>query len=396
MRNEQDCTNDAPLAGMKVVDFSSMIAGPYCSRMLADLGAQVIKIESLDGDFIRNSPPLRDGQSTYFGSLNCGKQSIALDLKNAKAGAIARELVKRADILVENYRPGVMARLGLDYARLAPDNSRLVYCSISGYGQTGPDAERAAYAQVVHAASGHDLAQLYYQDGQDRPQNSAIFTADILTGVFAVTAIQAALLQRERTGRGQSVDATLMESMLNLMVYECQEAQFPEAKRRTIFRPLKARDGFVMVMLATSANFLNLCDALNQQAWKTDPRFNSVQARRENWDELMSLIGEWTAERGAAECESVLNAASVPCARYKTVREAMSDPNLHARGSFASVRDAAGEFLVPNLPYRMEENGARVRGHVPRLGEHTQSVLAQELGMDVQTIAELKAAGAIL
>lgn len=379
-----------PLSDISVLDFSSMIAGPYCSRVLADLGAQVIKVEPTHGDHVRTLPPLRDGCSAYFGHLNSGKQSIALDLKQVESAALARTLAKGVDVVLENFRPGVMARLGLDYARLAADNPRLIYCSISGFGQNGSDARRASYAQIAHAASGHDLAHAYYQDGQEQPPNVGIFTADVLTGVYAVTAIQAALLQRQRTNRGQHLDVTLIESMLNLMVYEFQEAQFPAVQRRSVFRPVKACDGFVMIVLVSPANFVNLCDAIGHPEWKSDPRFATVPARRENWDELMSLVGAWAQVRSAKECEESLNAAGVPCTQYRTVREALADPNLRARGSFEKVSDAAGAFFVPNLPYRLDFNGAHAREPVPALGQHTDGILRNQLGLDEDEIARLR------
>lgn len=385
-----DKGRDEPLSDIRVLDFSSMMAGPYCSRMLADLGAQVFKVETLDGDHIRTQPPLRDGCSAYFGHLNSGKQSIALDLKKPESAALARKLANGVDIVLENFRPGVMARLGLDYARLAADNPRLIYCSISGFGQTGPDAQRAAFAQIVHAASGHDLAEMNYQDGQSKPPNVGIFTADVLTAIFALTAIQAALLQRQRTQRGQHLDVTLIESMMSLMVYEFQEAQFPSDKRRFVYKPVKARDGFVMIVLVSPANFVNLCNAIGHPEWLKEPCFATVQARRENWDEMMALIGAWTQERSAKECEEFLNAAGVPCTQYRTVREALADPNLRARGSFGQVSDAAGSYLVPNLPFRMDNDGARARAHVPALGEHTTEILKKELGLDESEIAKLR------
>ncbi len=174
-----------PLQGIRVLDFTAMIAGPHCARLMADLGAEVIKIEGLEGDLIRARPPLRDGNSTYFGALNCGKKSIAIDLKTKAAKTIIHDLAKLSDVVVENFRPGVMARLGFDYATLAEHNPKLVYCSISGYGQSGPGATRAAYAPIVHAASGYDAANLSYQVQQDTPASTGIFVADILSGAYA-------------------------------------------------------------------------------------------------------------------------------------------------------------------------------------------------------------------
>ena len=192
-RNAADVSTKS-LEGLRVLDFSTTIAGPHCSRMLADMGAEVIKVESAEGETMRHRPPLRNGSSTVFGQLNAGKKSLVLDLKSPAAIDAVRRLVATADILVENFRPGVMRRLKLDYDSLQALNPRLIYCSISGYGQTGPSAELPAYAPVIHAASGYDMAHLSYQPGRTRPDYCGIYHADVLTGVYAFGAISAALL----------------------------------------------------------------------------------------------------------------------------------------------------------------------------------------------------------
>ena len=188
-------------AGLRVLDFSTTIAGPHCTRMLADMGAEVIKIETEEGETMRTRPPVRNNCSTAFGQLNVGKNSLVLDLKSPEGLEAVRRLVATADVLVENFRPGVMRRLKLDYAALHGLNPKLVYCSISGYGQTGPSAELPAYAPVIHAASGYEMAHLAYQPGRSRPDYCGIYHADVLTGVYAFGAISAALYQRTRPGR---------------------------------------------------------------------------------------------------------------------------------------------------------------------------------------------------
>ncbi len=182
--------------GLRVLDFSTTIAGPHCTRMLADMGAEVIKIETAEGETMRTRPPVRNHFSTAFGQLNVGKKSLVLDLKSSDGIDVVRRLVASADILVENFRPGVMRRLKLDYAALRELNPKLIYCSISGYGQTGPSAELPAYAPVIHAASGYEMAHLAYQPGRSRPDYCGIYHADVLTGVYAFGAIAAALYQR--------------------------------------------------------------------------------------------------------------------------------------------------------------------------------------------------------
>ncbi|SKA34140.1 Crotonobetainyl-CoA:carnitine CoA-transferase CaiB [Enhydrobacter aerosaccus] len=360
----------APLAGMRVVDFTSMIAGPYCARLLADCGAEVLKIEEPHGDHMRSRPPLRDGHSAYFGHLNAGKKSLVLDLKSDTGRKAALELVKGSDVVLENFRPGVMRRLGLDYAALAGIKRDLVYCSISGFGQTGPRAQQPAYAPVIHAASGFDHTQFTYQDGQDRPAKTGIFVADVLAAVYAFGAIQTALIGRLRHGHGQFIDVALMDSMLNLLVFECQEAQFPSDTRRPLYVPMRARDGFVIVAPVNQRNFEQLADAVGHSEWKSDPRFATVSARTAHWDALMAAIEEWTAPRPARSCEETLMAAGVPCSRYLTVAEALADPQLAARGALARVRDGAGEFLVPNPPFRFADGSVGVGSTVPELGAH--------------------------
>lgn len=388
-------TRAGPLDGLKILDFTIMMAGPLCTRLLADVGAEVIKVEAPEGDHIRTRPPLRDGHSAYFGQLNCGKRSIALDLKQPDAVAVARRLAARADVVIENFRPGVMKRLGLDHDTLKADNPGLVYCAISGFGQTGPAASKPAYAPVIHAASGFDLANLYYQDGQERPAKTGIFIADVLGGVYAFGAIQSALLERQRTGRGQSIDVSLMDCMLNMMVYECQEAQFPSERRRPLYKPLFAKDGYVIVAPVSQNNFERLTDAVGHPEWKADPRFATIGAREQNWDLLMSLVETWTRERPALECETILMAAGIPTSRYLTVGQALQDPHLAARGSLAHIDDGAGRFTVPNAPFRFSGGGVGARPFVAALGGDGPDILRRLLGCSDGEIDALQRSGAL-
>jgi crotonobetainyl-CoA:carnitine CoA-transferase CaiB-like acyl-CoA transferase len=356
---------------------------------MADLGAEVIKVEGLEGDLIRGRAPLRDGNSTYFGALNCGKKSVAIDLKSEAAKAIICDLARICDVVVENFRPGVMARLGFDYATLAKHNPKLVYCSISGYGQSGPGATRAAYAPIVHAASGYDAANLSYQLQQDYPAATGIFIADILSGAYAFGAIQAALVQRERTGQGQAVDVSLMDSMLNLMVFECQEAQFPSEQKRPVYRPMKTMDGHVIIAPISQKNFEQMADAMQRPDLKTDVRFSTNQARVQYWTELMAIIEQWTERRTGIDVESIMDANSVPCSRFLTVADAMKDPQLAERGSLSRISDGAGEFLVPNAPFQFSTPTAAGPA-VSELGADSREVLSNLLGLSNGRIDELR------
>jgi crotonobetainyl-CoA:carnitine CoA-transferase CaiB-like acyl-CoA transferase len=384
-----------PLQGIRVLDFTAMLAGPHCARLMADLGAEVIKVEGLDGDLIRARPPLRDGSSSYFGALNCGKKSLAIDLKSKDAKAIIHKLARLSDVVVENFRPGVMARLGFDYAALSQHNPKLVYCSISGYGQSGPGATRAAYAPIIHAASGYDSANLTYQTGQDTPASTGIFIADILSGAYAFGAIQAALVHRERTGQGQAIDVSLMDSMLNLMVFECQEAQFPSEQKRPVYAPMKSVDGHVIIAPISQKNFEQMADAMQRPELKTDARFATGPARVKHWTELMAVIEQWTSKRTGREIESIMDANSVPCSRFLGVADAMKDPQLAERGSLAEITDSAGKFLVPNAPFQFLATPAAAGPSVSGLGADGTDVLSGLLGLSGESIEKLRRDGVL-
>jgi CoA:oxalate CoA-transferase len=384
-----------PLQGIRVLDFTAMLAGPHCTRLMADLGAEVIKIEGPEGDLIRGRAPLRNGHSTYFGALNCGKKSLAIDLKSSAAKQIIHGLAKVCDVVVENFRPGVMARLGFDYATLAGLNPKIVYCSISGYGQAGPGATRAAYAPIVHAASGFDAANLSYQTEQEYPASTGIFTADILSGAYAFGAIQAALVHRERTGQGQAVDVSLMDSMLNLMVFECQEAQFPSDQKRPVYVPMKTRDGHVIIAPISQKNFEQMADAMKRPDLKADARFSTGQARVQHWGELMTIMEQWTEERSGIEIESIMDANSVPCSRFLTVADAMKDPQLAERGSLSEIRDRAGPFLVTNAPFQFLGTPAAAGPSVAALGADGTEVLSGLLGLSSESIDALRRDGVL-
>lgn len=366
-----------PMAGLRVLDFSIMMAGPYCSRMMADLGADVLKVEPAAGDPMRGGLPRRAAHSAYFAHLNAGKRSVVLDLTQEDARHAARELAAEADVLVQNFRPGVADRLGIGYEKLRERNPRLIYCSISGYGQTGPDAARAAFAPIVHAGSGLDLAAMQHQHA-DKPLNTGIFTADVLTAMYALIGVQAALAARARAGvgAGTHVDVTLFESMLNLMPFEVQEAQFPLAAPRPVYEPVRAQDGFLMIVVITDRNFENLCAAIGRPELRSDPRFAASRERSENRAALMAAVQAWTVQRSAVEGERTLGDAGVPCGRYRSVREALDDPVLAHRASLAAVHDAAGELLVPKLPFRFGDLRPGVQPGVPGLGEHTAQALS--------------------
>ena len=370
---------NSALDGLRVLDFTTTIAGPHCARMLADLGAEVIKIEAPEGDMMRTRPPLRNGASTSFGQLNAGKKSVALDLKSPDAVEAVRRLVATADVVVENFRPGVMRRFGLDYEALRPIKPDLIYCAISGYGQTGPSAALPAYAPVIHAASGYDLAHMAYQGGgARRPDYCGIYIADVLTGTYAFGAITAALYQREMTGQGQMIDVSMLESMLSLTLSEIQAAQFAVAPPgRPVFGPIATKDGYINLSIASERTFQNLAAASGHPHWLTDPRFAEYTNRRANWGELIDELELWSKELATSEVQAVFDRHGVPSSPYRTVKEAMADPQIAHRRSLAEVRDAGGTFLALNPPFRMSAAAVAARPFVAALGEHTNELLAE-------------------
>lgn len=366
------------LAGLRAVDFSTTIAGPHCARMLADMGAEVIKIETAEGETMRNRPPMRNGCSTTFGQLNVGKKSLVLDLKSPEGIEVVRRLVASADILVENFRPGVMRRLRLDYATLHALNPKLIYCSISGYGQTGPSAELPAYAPVIHAASGYDMAHLSYQPGRSRPDYCGIYHADVLTGVYAFGAISAALYQRAVTGSGQHIDVSMLESMLSLTLNELQWSQFEvQPPARPMYGPTETLDGFVMVAIASEKTFQGLVKVIGHPEWVDDPRFANYSDRRNNWAHLMDGVEAWSRSVTTERCLAELNKEGVPSSAYRTVAQALSDPQITHRRALSEVEDGGGTFKVLNLPFRM--SGAKVAAgkRMSTLGEHTRALLME-------------------
>ncbi len=373
--------------GLRVLDFSTTIAGPHCTRMLADMGAEVIKIESVEGETMRTRPPVRNGCSTAFGQLNVGKKSLVLDLKSPDAIEIIRRLVADTDVLVENFRPGVMRRLKLDYDSLRELNPKLIYCSISGYGQTGPSAELPAYAPVIHAASGYEMAHLAYQPGRSRPDYCGIYHADVLTGVYAFGAISAALYQRHGSQEGQHIDVSMLESMLSLTLNELQWSQFEvKQTQRPMFGPVETSDGYVMLAVASEKTFQSLIKVIGHPEWIADSRFAKYSDRRDNWAELMNGVETWSRTLTTEKCLTELNDHGVPCSAYRTVAEALKDPQIAHRGALSEVRDGGGTFKVLNLPFRMSGTTVSAAKRMSTLGEHTVALL-KEAGLSQDEIA---------
>ena len=366
----------APLDGIRVLDLTMFLAGPYCTRLLADLGAEIIKVEPESGDFLRRTPPRQNGASRYFGQINCGKKSITLDLKSAEGRAAFCRLAADADVLIENYRPGVMRRLKLGYEEIARINPDIIYCSVSGYGQSGAAAERAAFAPIVHAACGFDMVQFDYMQGAlERPMRNRNATADVLAATHAFGAIATALFQRERSGEGQRIDVTLIDCMFNLMASEVQLARAESTDRPLIFAPIRAADGFIMVAPVSQANFEALARALGDPEWSREPRFVDPLARIRHFDDLMAEVELWSLARPAVDCERLIREAGCPCTRYLGVAEAFAERHADRPDTAVEIHDAGGTYLIPNSPFRFSNAAVGAKPQVPDLGEHNDEIL---------------------
>ena len=367
-----------PLDGIRVLDFSMFLAGPYCSRLMADMGAEIIKVEPPGGDFLRNAPPFREGQSAYFGHMNCGKKSIELDLKSDRGREVIRRLIPSVDVVLENFRPGVMGRLGLDYATLSALRPELVYCSVSGYGQTGPGSLRPAFAPIIHAASGYDLVMMKYQGDADEPPPTRSTVADILGATHALGAINAGLVQCLKTGRGQHIDVAMLDAMHNMMAYEYQAAQMEAPDRPIVFSPLRTVDGFVMVAPVSLANFRGLVAAAERPELLDDPRFAEPIARVKNWNLLLEEVETWSRTLTTEACEGAILAAGCPCTRYLQIEQSMAEPQIAARGAAVAVTGAGGEtYMVANCPAQFSGGEVGARPWVASLGQHTAEILTE-------------------
>ncbi len=382
------------LAGIRVLDFSMAIAGPFGSRMLADLGAEVVKIEAPGGELLRAAVPRRNGHSPYYGQINCGKKSLCLDLKDQRAHDLVLKLCEKTDVVLQNFRPGVMKRLKLGYTDLRERNPDLIYCSVSGYGQEGPDAHHAAFAPIVHASSGFELSVLSFQKGLERPLSGANATADFLAASFAMGAISAALLKRERTGKGDEIDISMTEAMLNILPYEIQELQFKAERQRPDYRPTRAKDGFFLVTPMTPKNFRDLAETCGHPEWLQQFPLTGP-GRVQNWELLLEAVEEWASTRTAAEVEHIIREGGCPCARYTDVWEAMHGPQSDFRESKVEVEDGAGAFLIPASPLRLNQSHSRPGRYVAGLGEHSEEILQDWLGMSQEETAQLANAGVL-
>ncbi|GAA2202622.1 CaiB/BaiF CoA-transferase family protein [Sinomonas flava] len=393
---------DGPLRDLVVLDLSRILSGPFATMTLADLGADVIKVEQPgQGDDTRQwGPPFHGGQAAYYLSVNRNKRSLAVDLKSPEGLDAVRRLAREADVVVENFRPGTAARLGLGYEELAAGNPGLVYASISGYGQTGPDAGRAGYDAIAQARSGI-MSVTGEPDGP--PVRVGISSADLIAGTWAVIGILAALHEKERTGHGQWVDISLLDGSVAWLTYVAS-GYFAsgETPRRygsahpTIapYQAFPTADGHLMLAVGNDGLWRRFAEAVGRPDLAGDPRFATNPLRVEHRGELIPLLEEVLAAETTGTWVERLDAAGVPAGPIQTVPEALSDPQVLARGMVAELDHPAGALRTLACPIRLTRTPPSVRTPPPGLGEHSDAVLAAA-GYSRSDIERLRAAGTV-
>lgn len=389
---------------MTVVDLTRVLSGPYCTMQIADMGARVIKIERPGrGDDTRAwGPPFIGGESSYFLSVNRNKESVTLNFKHPEGRELLGRLIAKADVLVENFRPGTLDAAGLSYEALAPTRPRLIYCSISGFGQTGPRRDQPGYDAVVQAEGG---LMSITGDADGPPYRLGVAIADLVSGMYAANGIALALLARERTGRGQLVDISMLDSVAALLTYQAAIvfATDRPAKRMGNRHPMivpyetfAASDGDFVIAVGNDDQWRRFCGAAGLDALSHDPRFATNRDRVTRYDELRPLLTDALKTRTRSAWIAALGAAGVPAGSVRSVDEVLADPQIAAREMIRTLHHAAaGPLQMLGIPVKLSDTPGRVSTPPPLLGEHTDRVLAQDLGLDAATIERLRQARTI-
>ena len=393
----------APLDGIRVVDLSRVVAGPYCTMTLGDMGADVVKIEQPGrGDESRAfGPPFLGGESPYYLSINRNKRSCTVDLKHEAGRAVVRRLIAGADVVIQNFRPGAAARLGLDYEAVAARRPEVVYCSISGFGEGGPDADRPGYDLIVQGESGlMDLTG----EADGPPTRIGTSIADLTAGMMAAQGILLALYARRTTGRGQHVRVAMLDAVASLLTYNAgnyfASGEVPTRRGNdhpsvVPYQTLRARDGWMNLGIANDSLWMRYCDAVGRPDLRNDPRFATAPERVRHRDVLVPIVVEITAGRTVAEWMDVLGAAGVPCGRIRSVAEVCTNPQLTARGKVVEhPHPTAGRVRMIGQPIELSETPGRIDRAPPLLGEHTDEVL-RAAGYTDEDIRAFRAAGAV-
>ena len=405
------------LAGIQVLDLSRVLAGPWCTQILADLGADVVKVERPGvGDDTRHwGPPFlqdADGQDTtqasYFTACNRNKRSVTIDMASEDGQQLIRQMALQADVLVENFKVGGLAQYGLDYASLAALNPRLIYCSVTGFGQDGPYAERAGYDLMVQAMTGlMGITGRADSEPGGGPLRVGVAVIDLFTGVYASTAVLAALHARQHSGRGQHIDMALLD--VGMAMLANQGASFlatgntPARQGNSHpslapYQDFATQDGSMLLAIGNDGQFARFCAAAGQPQWAQDPRFASNRLRVEHRQELIPAMQAVTRPRSTADWIALLEDKAVPCGPINTIAQAFGDAQVQARGLRIELPRAAGDGIshISGVasPLRLSEHPPVLRHAPPALGQHTDEVLA-EMGLDAAHIAQLRSSGVV-
>jgi crotonobetainyl-CoA:carnitine CoA-transferase CaiB-like acyl-CoA transferase len=394
-----------PLAGIRVIDYSHFLAGPHMSRCLAALGADVIKVERpVAGDAGRASPTMVDGQSGYFMQQNMGKQGLCINLKDPRGLELLHKLTDTADVFVENYRPGALEKLGLGYEELSQRNPRLVYCSVSAYGHTGPDAQRAGFGLIAEAKSG--AMSLIGVPGEPPPL-FRMPIADMYAGMYGVSAICAALLGRANSGRGQHIDIALYDCMVSMHDFAAQSylmsggREVPvqtghDLPQSTVYGVFAAPDGYLVIAAQVDDAWKRFARLIGGEAYAAQARFHDQAGRNRHRAEILAKVREWTMSQPSVKaCCAALDAAGVPAAPVQTIDQVLADPQTLARGMVIEQdHPLLGKIKLPNLPIRMSDCDTSPRGPAPLLGQHNREIAAS-VGYSDQQIDVLVAQGVL-
>ena len=386
------------LENIKVLDLTRVLAGPYSTMILGDLGADIIKVEMPEiGDDARHFGPYMNSESAYFMSLNRNKRSITLNLKTAKGKEVLLEMVKKVDVLVENFRPGTMEKLGLGYEDLKEINPKLIYAASSGYGHTGPYSKRAAYDAVVQAMGG--LMSITGKEGGE-PTRVGTSVGDITAGLFTTIGILAALNSRNETGKGQKVDVAMLDCQVaileNAIARYVVTGEIPKPggnKHPSIvpFEPFETIDGQVMVAAGNDVLWANFCRAIDIEPLCKDDRFSTNPLRNENYGELRPILAKIMKTRTTQEWQDILDNAGVPNGPINTVDKVIEDPQVVAREMIIEIdHPVSGKVKVPGIPVKLSDTPGQIRMTSPLLGQHTDEILRDLLNYDDKKIEDLR------
>jgi crotonobetainyl-CoA:carnitine CoA-transferase CaiB-like acyl-CoA transferase len=389
-----------PLAGIRVIELANFIAGPLCGTLLADMGADVVKVEPPGGDMSRATPPIRNGESVSFTALNRNKRSLVLDLKHADAQAVMRKLAAKSDVFLEANRPGALEKMGLGADQLKAVNPKLIYTSVSGFGQTGPDRRRAGVNLIIEAFSG--VLSVTGEPGR-MPIRPGVQTADVFGALFATYATLASLVGAGRTGEGRVADVSLVEASIAAAAWEAAEyletnkVPQPMGNQHRLTAPYQLFETsdrrYIAIGAPNNMLFQKFMQAIGLGEYNADPRFAAYASRKINETPLLALVEPAIRKMTADELETALMEAGVPCARVNNFHEVFEHPQIKARGVVQEVEHPRlGAMKVTRNPVLLDHGGPDIARPAPMLGEHSQEILA-ELGYDQAAIGKLVSAG---